>query len=168
MEVLPCSAHNHFEWRETVGACNACYMWALSRSTYASGMTWGDIEVYREEYRESMKTPEEKTVEEAVKKEKSQEMKFEAHFQHLRNAYVDHRKGTVKKIDRPCKYFCHHGEYGRPTPAGEGWSAGCAAHLKGLCPAYHPDEKGWEEAVEKDKAYKAAGGGKPAKGNWRK
>ena len=173
MEVLPCSTHSHFEWRETVGACDACYMQALFRSTIASDfnvMSWGDIEGHREEYRESLKTPEGKAAEEAAKVEKRNEMKVEAHFQHLKNAYVN-RKGAVKKIDRPCKYFCHHGEYGRPTPGGEGWVEGCSAHLKGLCPAQHPDELGWAMAVEKDKEFKAqmsVGGGKSAKGNWRK
>lgn len=126
---------------------------------------WGDIEGYREEYREMLKTPEEKMVEEAAKKKAAKDMTVKAHLCHMEIAFVN-RKGVLKRVPVPCKYFCHKGEYGVPTPGGGTWVEGCEAHLKGMCPAYHPDEREWEEMIAADKARKAAGGGKT--GTWRR
>lgn len=171
MGVSPCSAHRDDRygvvcWRETVGACEACYKWALFESLNPNGyITWGDVESYRDEYRESLKTPEEKAAEEVAKEKAAKEMVVKAHLCHMEGAFKD-RKGNLKRIQRPCKYFCHKGVYGDPTPGGGTWVAGCEAHLKGLCPAYHPNEPEWPKMVEEDKARKEAGGGKT--GNWRR
>ena len=170
MGASPCSAHRDDRfgvvcWRETVGACEACYTWALFESLKSdSYITWGDIESYRDEYRESLKTPEEKAAEEAAKEETAKKMTVKAHLCHMENAYVN-RAGVLKRIRVPCKYFCHKGVIGAPTPGGKNWVAGCEAHLKKLCPAYHPDEKEWGEVVAEHEAKKASGGGKA--GRWR-
>ncbi len=155
MEILPCVTHN--SWENMVGPCDACYLWALSRSTMSSdNMSWGDVLSFREDYLESLKSPEEKAAEEAAKKKATEEMVVNAHLCHVENAYVN-RKGQVKKISVPCRYFCHQGNYGVPAPAGNGWIEGCHAHTKGICPAIHPDEPDWDKVVAADKVRKAGG-----------
>lgn len=162
MEVLPCVTHNN--WGEMIGPCNACYMWALFRSTVSSDyMTWGDVISIQEEYLESLKSPEEKAADEVVKVKKDHTRILQV-YEYKLNTYAD-RKGKVNEIDSPCKYFCHGGEYGVPTPANGPWKAGCQNPAK--CPFRHPDHPRWSLAVEADKLRKAAGGGKPAN-SWRK
>ncbi len=123
---------------------------------------WGDIESYCDEYRESIKTPEQKAAEMVAKETAAKKMVVKAHLCHMENAFVN-RKGTLKRIPVPCKYFCHKGEYGTPTPGGGIWVDGCEAHLKGICPAYHPDEREWAETVAADKARKSN-----KTGSWRR
>jgi hypothetical protein len=164
MEVLPCSIHEnmgdkfdlgHCDWRENVGHCNACYQRAMFRAMNAGNyITWGDVESYRDQYRESLKTPEEKAAEMVVKEKAAKEMTVKAHLCHMKLAFVS-RKGALKRVPVPCKYFCHGGVFGAPTPGGGTWVEGCEAHLKGLCPAYHPDEPEWAEMVAAAKAKKS-------------
>lgn len=159
MEVLACGTHDHIEWMENVGHCKACYMWAMTRSLNSeTHIGWGDIEWFCEQYLESLKTPEQKAAEMVAKEKATKDMTVKAHLCHMENVYVN-RKGALKRVPLPCKYFCYKGVYGAPTPGGGTWADGCEAHLKGLCPAYHPDEPEWNNIVATHKNRKDPGHG---------
>lgn len=56
---------------------------------------------------------------------------------------------TKEKVMKPCKYYCHDGILGNPTPASGRWEAGCQHYNKdGDCQYIHPDEHEWEHACK--------------------
>jgi hypothetical protein len=117
-----------------------------------TGELWGDIVLRWEDEEFARLSAADKAASLAAKaaasiaaSEKLQAGLISYHVQKQASLYKDRSGKLVKTVMRPCKWFCHGGVVGCPTPGGKGWASGCQAHREGSCPWVHPDQHEWAE-----------------------
>jgi hypothetical protein len=111
--------------------------WEIQNDQWVSWY-WGD---------RMMDLEEEESAEAKAKKAAALEMKFMQMQAAARQFETAKRaqKTCEGKIACPCKWWCHHGIAGMPTPGNGKWKDGCS--IDG-CMYLHPQDKDWAKAVE--------------------
>ncbi len=125
------------------------------------GLLWGDLVMAWEARALQSETPAQKAVRlaEAAKREAQMEAGIVSyHVSKCRELYKDKTGQLKKMVMKPCKWFCHDGILGKPTPGGKGWKAGCQAHHDHSCPWVHPDQPEWQELMKGTSAASKAAG----------